>query len=493
MNAKVDKIFSEMILKKLNSGEIGINNFESIKYFPCDGHKNIFDISDKILRFKLNKGLVEDNLKKYFYDFSKFLYLEEDNCYIFSSSDLENLGLILFPYLSFGILNGGSATSYFDLVKNRGFNEDLYMLYESKILEFKEKFGEFPKGMTPAYINKDGSFGFSFLALKIRHLLMVAKRYESFSGRRIKPSIFQMTSCKTDEFISKFLDDLFSDDLIKSVNFCNLKKEDVFTAVQPLVCCYEKLNSSNYSYFTFKNNKNDNSLLALPAGHGQNFKILKDIYLQLYESGKRFVYIGNVDNMGFTINFKALALMALTNCSAGFEFSFKSKTDFKGGVLAVNAEDRLICVDIGGGISPETIQEFESKGNRLLFNCATGLFNLEYLIKNIDEIIEKMPIRIIEQDKEFGKYISVEQITWEVLKLMENPLILTVDRSKRFLPAKLFVDMLFNSNYFEDRHHGYFYSKRTDGSDATKDLDCSLADLLSKDYGLLRGCYRWTF
>ncbi len=41
MNVKVDKIFSEMILEKLNSGEIGINNFESIKYFPCDSHENI--------------------------------------------------------------------------------------------------------------------------------------------------------------------------------------------------------------------------------------------------------------------------------------------------------------------------------------------------------------------------------------------------------------------------------------------------------------------
>ncbi|AJA89858.1 UTP--glucose-1-phosphate uridylyltransferase [Borreliella chilensis] len=491
MNIGVDKIFSEMILEKLNAGEVGINNFESIKYFPCDSHENILDISDKILSFKFDKRLVEDNLKKYFFDFSRFLHSEEDNCYVFSSSDLENLGLILFPYLSFGILNGGSATSYFDLTKNRDLNKDLYTLYESKILESKEKFGEFPKGMTPAYINKDGSFGFSFLALKIRYLLMVAKRYEAFCGKKIKPSVFQMTSFKTDEFISKFLDDLFVNDLIKSVNFCNFRKEDIFTAVQPLVYCYEKLDNLNYRYFTCRDKESCNSILALPAGHGQNFRILKDIYLKLYESGKRFIYIGNVDNMGFTINFKALAVMALTNCSSGFEFSFKKKTDFKGGILAVNGEDRLTCVDIGGGISAEIIQEFESKGYRLLFNCATGLFNLEYLIKNIDEIIKKMPIRIIEQNKEIGKYISVEQITWEALKLMENPLILTVDRNKRFLPAKLFIDMLFNSNYLEV--NSAYCRGKANNFNSTEDLDCSLFSLLSKDYGLLCGYYRWTF
>ncbi|AGS66029.1 UTP--glucose-1-phosphate uridylyltransferase [Borreliella burgdorferi CA382] len=39
MNVKVDKIFSEMILEKLNSGKICPNTFESIKYFPCDTMK----------------------------------------------------------------------------------------------------------------------------------------------------------------------------------------------------------------------------------------------------------------------------------------------------------------------------------------------------------------------------------------------------------------------------------------------------------------------
>ncbi len=72
MNVKVDKIFSEMILEKLNSGKICPNTFESIKYFPCDSHENIFNISDEILRFKFDKGLVEDNLKNIFMIFLNF-------------------------------------------------------------------------------------------------------------------------------------------------------------------------------------------------------------------------------------------------------------------------------------------------------------------------------------------------------------------------------------------------------------------------------------
>ncbi|SCW37320.1 hypothetical protein SAMN02983004_00845 [Borreliella japonica] len=47
----------------------------------------------------------------------------------------------------------------FYLAKYRGeVNEGLYMLYESKILEFK--------GIPPAYINKDVSFEFPFLSFK---------------------------------------------------------------------------------------------------------------------------------------------------------------------------------------------------------------------------------------------------------------------------------------------------------------------------------------
>ncbi|UGQ16836.1 UTP--glucose-1-phosphate uridylyltransferase [Borrelia sp. RT1S] len=477
----IDKDFSKRVLDDLNMHRLGPLNV-SFKSFPDKNHASIFNLADNIFKLKFKKRFVEDNLKKYINNPPEFLRAEED-FYIFNGDELEKLGLALYPYLSCGLLNGGSATSYVDILKNSDFNKELYLLYENKILEAKKIFKDLPKGITPAYINKDGSYGFSFLALKIRHLLMLSKRYMDSYSVSVKPSIFQMTSFKTDPFISKFLDNIFDEELIKSLNCCSFRREDILTAIQPLVHCYKKLNNGQYVYFDY-DNKGEKTILALPAGHGQNFRVLRDIYLKLYELGKRFVYIGNIDNIGFTVNLKALAIMAITNSSSGFEFSVKTALDTKGGVLIVDKDDNLTCVDIGGAISKECVQKFEYRGDKILFNCATGLFNLEYLVKNIDRIIEEMPSRVLEQNKEIGKYFSIEQITWEVIKLVNNPLIFEVNRRDRFLPAKLFSDMLVNSGYLKDRlPFNIFY--------VADCLNSSLNNLLKNDYGLVFKDEKW--
>ncbi|WP_445436396.1 UTP--glucose-1-phosphate uridylyltransferase [Candidatus Borreliella tachyglossi] len=481
MNKVIDEEFSKKMLDALNIHKLKTVSV-CVKSFPDESRKNIFNLAGDIDTFKFKKGLVKNNLKKYIDDFSNYMR-SEDDFYIFTGAELESLGLVLYPYLSFGILNGGFATSYVDLIKNNNFNKELYLLYEDKILEAKESFESLPKGITPAYINKNGSYGFSFLALKIRHLLMLSKRCADLYGKIIKPSIFQMTSFSTDEIISNFLDGIFVEDVIKNLNYCGLKKEDILTAVQPLVYCYRKLSDGQYEYFTYKKD-NKKNILALPAGHGQNFRVLRDIYFKLYESGKRFVYIGNVDNIGFTVNLKALAVMAITNSSSGFEFSVKTALDMKGGVLVIDEDDDLTCVDIGGAISKEAVIKAECRGDKILFNCATGLFDLEYLIMNIDRIISEIPVRMIEQDKEIGKYTAIEQITWEALKIVDNPLIFRVNRGDRFLPAKLFIEMLITSNYLNDKFPG-------DSTQIADYLNKSLNKLLQNDYGLVSKGGNW--
>ncbi|WP_024654247.1 UTP--glucose-1-phosphate uridylyltransferase [Borrelia persica] len=478
----IDKIFSKEILDMLNMHQIKALNI-SFKNFPNENYGNILSLTDNSVKLKFKKELVEHNLKKYIDDYTKFLFSSEGDFYIFTADNLEKIGLSLYPYFSFGILNGGSATSYFDILKNSDFNNELYFLYENKILEAKEFFGHLPKGITPAYVNEDGSYGFSFLALKMRHLLLLSKQYFELYGKSIKPSIFQMTSVKTYKLISDFLDTIFDSDLIKGLNYCNFGKSDILTAIQPLIYCYKELGDGHYEYFNYVNN-GKKTFLTLPAGHGQNFKVLRDIYVKLYNSGKKFVYIGNVDNIGFTVNLKTLAIMAITNCSAGFEFSLKTSLDTKGGILIVDDDNHLTCVDIGSAISRETVLKCECKGGKIFFNCATGLFNLEYLIENIDRIISDMPIRVIEHTKDFGKYTSIEQITWEVIKMIDNPLIFKVSREDRFLPAKLFINTLVMSNYMNDKFLNTF-------SDIAKYLNIALNNILQSKYDLVLKQGKW--
>ncbi len=181
-------------------------------------------------------------------------------------------------------------------------------------------------------------------------------------------------------------------------------------------------------------------MLLLPGGHGQNFSVLKNIYKKLLDAGKKFVYLGNVDNIGFNIDPAEAALLALTGSQAGFDFAMKTPVDVKGGILVTDTNGRLNCGDIGAAVSKDDVEEAEKQGKNILFNCATGLFNLEYLVKNIDHIIDNLPLRISDQEKETGKYSQAEQITWEVLSLLDNFLIFGVNKYSRFLASKLLVE-----------------------------------------------------
>ena len=155
--------------------------------------------------------------------------------------------------------------------------------------------------------------------------------------------------------------------------------------------------------------------------------------------------IGNVDNLGNMPRLGHLAILALSGAPAGFEFAYRTPVDVKGGVLVRNDDGTLTCADIGPAISMEEIHSAESQGSRVLFNCATGLFSLDYLLTNIKRIAESLPLRISTQSKDAGTYIQAEQITWEVISLLDNPLIFGVDKYRRFLAAKLFVECMLTS------------------------------------------------
>jgi hypothetical protein len=84
---------------------------------------------------------------------------------------LHRLGIHLIPYLSYGILNGGMATSYCDIKNNSKFNPELFAQTEAVFSTLSEKYKGQPKGITPAYINPDSTPGYDFIELKMRSVL----------------------------------------------------------------------------------------------------------------------------------------------------------------------------------------------------------------------------------------------------------------------------------------------------------------------------------
>jgi len=118
--------------------------------------------------------------------------------------------------------------------------------------------------------------------------------------------------------------------------------------------------------------------------------------------------------------------------------------DVKGGILVETAEGRTVA-DIGPAISFDEVRRLEASGASILFNCAIGLFDLDWLVPRLDEIARGLPLRVSDQDKDAGKYSQAEQVTWEVTGILPSFLAFAVSKYDRFIAAKLLAETLLTS------------------------------------------------
>jgi UDP-N-acetylglucosamine pyrophosphorylase len=230
-----------------------------------------------------------------------------------------------------------------------------------------------------------------------------------------------------------------------------------------------------------------NSCLALPGGHGQCFRVLRSIFAELHKRGIRYACLGNVDNLGFTPDPLELAIMAISGRPAAFDFALRTPMDVKGGILVETVEGGLTVADIGAAISLEAMLDLERKGFPILFNCASGIFDLDYLVPRIEEIAGRLPVRFSDQDKDAGKYSQAEQVTWEVTGILPSFIAFAVEKQERFIAAKLLIDTLLTSGVGVD-DPAIPENVRTT---ATM-LHSGLASLLRNAYGLELSNGKWT-
>ncbi|AHC15776.1 UTP--glucose-1-phosphate uridylyltransferase [Salinispira pacifica] len=368
-------------------------------------------------------------------------------------------GLALLPRVSYGVLNGGSATSYADEKKNNEFHSELFRLYRSRFESQAELCRGKAKGITPAYLNPDGTPGFSFMEMKIRAALLLAlEHYRIFPESRESTSrdwglplfpLFQMTSSGNDREIRDALDSYARSPAVAPLlHRLQLDAIPVKTGVQPLIAAMEhseRLSPDHPREYFLEAWGEANRALALPGGHGQNFFALEEVYTNLHSKGKRYAYLGNVDNLAYLPDPLEIGLAALSGAPAGFDFSFKTDVDVKGGVLLQTSGGGLSCGDIGPAVSRATVEAVEQEGKAILFNCATGLFDLDYLCRELKHIQEALPLRVSDQDKDAGRYSQAEQVTWEVMSLIDGFIAFGVDKFQRFLAGKLLVENLLTS------------------------------------------------
>ncbi len=479
----VDIDLSLNILKDYNSGIVGRNPDIIPVDVPLIDGERVIDISHSESFPVADEELTA--FRSAYPEASEYLTPSSEGT--LSRENLKKTGLLLMPRFSYGFLNGGSATSYGDIRKNRGFHSELYGFYEDEFLKQSEKVKGEPKGVTPAFLQPGGEEGPSYMELKLRSLLLQIKAYSELTGK--KPSanmpFFQMTSVANNTRVQEALKEYRNSPWLKDLaNSLDLDPWTGETSVQPLVTAYTHSSEG-------EEKKIHRPFIALPGGHGQCFRVLKDVWVKLYDRGIRFISLGNIDNLGYTPDPLELALLALKGRPAGFDESFKTQVDTKGGILVIDDKGKLNCADLGVGISVKDAEALEKSGKKVLFNCGSGLFNLQWLLSNIDSIIRDLPLRFSDQNKDAGLYSQAEQVTWEVISMIDDPLIFAVDKYKRFLAAKILLENMMTSGYrLSDPD---FVDKFGDKNllDSAGRLHRGLQEILKNRYGLIFENNRW--
>lgn len=370
----------------------------------------------------------------------------DKDLWVWGPSELEQLGLFLFRKYSYGVLNGGSATSYADLKKNAVYGQDILELYRSDLAAYEPLLRDQPKGCTPAFLHPDGSPGPDYLELKLRALLISCWRSQKAFGSYTPLAPFQMTSAATDGPVAQALERYRSSPyLVPWMEATGWDPTQVLTATQGLIGTFTPPDPQGQRGIFVADTAQGPRCLALPGGHGQNFRVLAPLQQKLEQQGGRWVSLGNIDNLGYLPDPLALALLALRGDEAGFDFSWRTPLDIKGGVLYQEPSGRLNCGDLGVALDRDQAFAAEAAGRPLFFNCATGLFDLNILNRERERWSRDLPLRLSEQDKDIGRYAQVEQVTWEVLGLMDRPVIFAVAKQERFLAAKLLVESFLTS------------------------------------------------
>jgi len=424
----------------------------------------------------------------------------------FDAGTLRKIGLSLFTSTAYGVLNGGSATSYADSKKNLALGNGVFEALSAAFRAISPLCGDRPKGITPAYVNPDNSPGASFLELKMRaRLLLAAEALADAEGKggsgvgggagTITPRrssgeilpLFQMTSTASDAVLAGFYAKASSSDFLAPLALgLGINPTLWRTGVQPMISAFTHSSEGRPKRIFDRAYGQPDSALPLPGGHGQCFRALAQVFRDLREKGIRYACLGNVDNIGYTPDPVELAIMAISRQPAAFDFAARTPMDVKGGILVETAEGKRTVADIGPAIALEQVLKLERKGFPILFNCASGIFDLEYLLPRIDEIAKNLPVRFSDQDKDGGKYSQAEQVTWEVTGILPSFIAFAVDKNRRFLAAKLLVETLLTSGVGREDPRMPAAVKET-----ARSLHDGLTAILEGLYGLKLAEGRW--
>ncbi|KAJ8296198.1 putative UTP--glucose-1-phosphate uridylyltransferase [Rhodotorula toruloides] len=191
-----------------------------------------------------------------------------------------------------------------------------------------------------------------------------------------------------------------------------------------------------------------------PPGHGDLFDAIMNSGLvdKLLASGKEYLFVSNVDNLGAVVDTRILEHMHSSGAEFLMEVTDKTKADVKGGTL-INYEGNVRLLEIAQ-VPNDHVEDFKSVRKFKIFNTNNLWINLR-AIKRIMEN-DGMDLEIIVNHKQSDKgeaVIQLETAVGAAIKHFNNAHGINVPRS-RFLPVKSCSDLLLITSDLYQLEHG---------------------------------------
>jgi UTP--glucose-1-phosphate uridylyltransferase len=194
----------------------------------------------------------------------------------------------------------------------------------------------------------------------------------------------------------------------------------------------------------------DPELAWCPPGHGDLFTALvaSGTLDALRERGFRHAFISNADNLGATPDGRIAAWMAEHDVPFGMEVCRRTRSDRKGGHVAVRKSDGRLILRDSAQVHPDDVDSFQNTKLHKTFNTNNlwiDLDRLAELMAGHDGILG-LPIIVNRKtidpaDASSPKVIQLETGMGTAIETFEGSQAVIVDRS-RFKPVKTTNDLL---------------------------------------------------
>ena len=173
---------------------------------------------------------------------------------------------------------------------------------------------------------------------------------------------------------------------------------------------------------------------------------------ELINSGKKYCFISNIDNLGATVDLNILNMVINNNREFVMEVTDKTRADVKGGTL-IQYEGHLRLLE-AAQVPKEHEEDFKSVKKFNVFNTN----NLWISLPAIQRVLEEntLDMEIIVNPKQLDKGVNVIQLETAVgaaMKCFSQASGVNVPRS-RFLPVKKTSDLLLVMSNLYTLHQG---------------------------------------